>query len=61
VDEFRVKQILVTYIPPLGQSQAEAIATEIAKISTKELMAATKGSEPKSAAKKSSKKSGSQG
>lgn len=37
MDKFSVKQILVTYIPPLDQSQAEAIAAEIAKISAKEL------------------------
>jgi len=54
VDKHKVKAILAPYSPPLSSSQVDAIAAEIAKVSTEEIskLFAQPGA-PKPARKKS--------
>jgi hypothetical protein len=49
----KVMSILAPYSPPLGSSQVDAIAKEIAKVSADELKAAEKMKAPKRFRKKS--------
>jgi len=57
MDKSRIVSILAPYSPPLGPSQVDAIATEIARVSAEEISELTKTPE----APKSSRKSKSRG